>query len=95
MNGEITLESSKGKGKGKGKGKSSVISEKTPNDLDSAQEMKPAARIKRASKTAAELYRNILNDDENDEAIMDEDDSDEDVVYGQDESDSDECEEVR
>ena len=94
MNGDIE-ESTKGKGKGKGKGKSSVISDKTPKEIESAQGTKPTPRTKKASKSAAELYQKILNDDENDEAIMDDDDSDEDVVYGQEESDSDGGEEVR
>ena len=40
------------------------------------------------------MYRNILNDDENGDDVLEEDDSDEDVVYGQDDSDSDEAEEV-
>ena len=64
----------------------------------SVQELNAAAKVKRASRSAAELYQNILNDDgteEND--ILDEDDtdeSDEDVVYGQDDSESDEVDEV-
>ena len=64
----------------------------------SVQESNAAAKVKRASRSAAELYQNILNDDgteEND--ILDEDDtdeSDEDVVYGQDDSESDEVDEV-
>ena len=64
----------------------------------SVQESNAAAKVKRASRSAAELYQNILHDDgteEND--ILDEDDtdeSDEDVVYGQDDSESDEVDEV-
>ena len=67
-------------------------------DAISVQESNAAAKVKRASRSAAELYQNILNDDgteEND--ILDEDDtdeSDEDVVYGQDDSESDEVDEV-
>lgn len=53
-----------------------------------------APKIKRAPKSAAELYRNVLIDDEQvDDEILD-DESDEDVVYGQDDSDSDEGDEV-
>jgi hypothetical protein len=95
VNGDIAVETTKGKGKGKGKGKSSVISDKTPKEIDSAQQTKPTPRTKRASKSAAELYRKILDDDENGDPIMDEESSDEDVVYGQEESDSDDVEEVR
>merc|ERR1719278_1371032 len=70
-----------------------------PKDVGeiSVQESNTAAKVKRASRSAAELYQNILNDDgteEND--ILDEDDtdeSDEDVVYGQDDSESDEVDE--
>ena len=64
----------------------------------SVQESNAASKVKRASRSAAELYQNILHDDgteEND--ILDEDDtdeSDEDVVYGQDDSESDEVDEV-
>lgn len=93
VNGDIAVETTKGKGKGKGKGKSSVISDKTPKEIDSAQQTKPTPRTKRASKSAAELYRKILDDDENGDPIMDEESSDEDVVYGQEESDSDDVEE--
>ena len=93
MNEESSIESNKGKGKGKGKGKSSIISTKTSNDVDSIQETKPTLRVKRAPKSAAELYRNVLIDDEQvDDEILD-DESDEDVVY-KDDSDSDEGEEV-
>merc|ERR1712126_281406 len=88
---ENGLPESKGKGKGKGKGKSSTISSKTSGDC--AEDSKPILQQKRASKSAAELYRNILNDDENGDDVLEEDDSDEDVVYGQDDSDSDEAEE--
>ena len=88
---ENGISESKGKGKGKGKGKSSIISSKTSGECE--VEAKPLIPPKRASKSAAELYKNILNDDENDD-ILEEDDSDEDVIYGQDDSDSDEAEEV-
>merc|ERR1711997_651641 len=44
-----------------------------------------------ASRSAAELYQNILHDDGTDENDIDE--SDEDVVYGQDDSESDEVDE--
>merc|ERR1719361_3257077 len=98
-NGEVIVDSSKGKGKGKGKGKSSIISNKSARDVAeiSVQESNAASKVKRASRSAAELYQNILHDDgteEND--ILDEDDtdeSDEDVVYGQDDSESDEVDE--
>merc|ERR1712141_337327 len=96
-NGEVIVDSSKGKGKGKGK--SSIISNKSARDVAeiSVQESNAASKVKRASRSAAELYQNILHDDgteEND--ILDEDDtdeSDEDVVYGQDDSESDEVDE--
>lgn len=92
VNEESSIESNKGKGKGKGKGKSSIISTKTSNDVDSIQETKPTLKVKRAPKSAAELYRNVLIDDEQvDDEILD-DESDEDVVY-KDDSDSDEGEE--
>merc|ERR1712156_647075 len=76
---------------GKGKGKSSSITSKTSGDC--VHETKQVQQPKRASKSAAELYKNILNDDENCDDNLDEDDSDEDVAYGQDDSDSDEEEE--
>merc|ERR1712141_225550 len=64
-NGEVIVDSSKGKGKGKGKGKSSIISNKSAKDVGeiSVQELNAAAKVKRASRSAAELYQNILNDD--------------------------------
>ena len=88
----------KGKGKGKGKGKSNIFTNKIPNEAgDCVVETKLQPLGKRTPKSAAELYRNILNnDDENeDDEVLDEDDSDEDAVYGQDDSESDEGEEVR
>jgi len=88
---ENGITESKGKGKGKGKGKSSSITSKTSGDC--VHETKQVQQPKRASKSAAELYKNILNDDENCDDNLDEDDSDEDVAYGQDDSDSDEEEE--
>ena len=87
----------KGKGKGKGKGKSNIITNKTLKESgDCAVETKVQFRAKRTTKSAAELYRNILNNDnENEEdELLDEEDSDEDEVYGQDDSDSDDGEEV-
>ena len=90
---ENGITESKGKGKGKGKGKSSLSSPKTSGDC--VQETKTIIQAKRASKSAAELYKDLLNDDGTEEDILEEeDDSDEDVVYGQDDSDSDDGEEV-
>merc|ERR1712223_1376627 len=72
---ENGITESKGKGKGKGKGKSSSITSKTSGDC--VHETKQVQQPKRASKSAAELYKNILNDDENCDDNLDEDDSDE------------------
>merc|ERR1719510_1201444 len=83
-------------GKGKGKGKSNTMVNKSPSDEEgNVETAKFQIRSKRPSKSAAELYQNILNDNENedDELLEDEDDSDEDAVYGQDDSESDDDEE--
>ena len=98
MNGECgeSIGLSKGKGKGKGKGKSNSMVNKTSSEEEgNVEPAKFQPRSKRTSKSAAELYHNILNDNENegDELLDDEDDSDEDAVYGQDDSESDDDEE--
>merc|ERR1719510_2447804 len=83
-------------GKGKGKGKSNTMVNKSPTEEEgNVEAAKFQPRSKRTSKSAAELYHNILNDNENegDELLEDEDDSDEDAVYGQDDSESDDDEE--
>ena len=89
----------KGKGKGKGKGKSNTIINKTSSEEEGNVEVAEFQRRPKricTPKNAAEMYRNILNNDnENeDDELLDEDDSDEDAVYGQDDSESDDDEEV-